>query len=138
MPKPLIAVSSALTALSICLVKQLKCLCKIVTKFAARFHAHARCSSSFTVTLSLIWQTACARAQFIGCSFMTNAYSETGQMAVCCHSLMLGVLSSHSALSVLVGALFKTFGPFMNMPRILQSTQICHYILLLACLKVGT
>jgi hypothetical protein len=41
---------------------------------------------------------------------MTNAHSETGQMAVCCQNLMLGGLSSRSALSLLVGALFKKFG----------------------------
>jgi len=41
---------------------------------------------------------------------VTNADSETGQMAVCCQNLMLGVLNSHS--SVLVGALFKKFGLF--------------------------
>jgi hypothetical protein len=62
--------------------------------------------------MSLIQRTACARAHFSGCSFMTNAHSETGQMAVCCQNLMLGVLS------VLVGALFKKFGLFLNMPCI--------------------
>jgi len=41
-----------------------------------------------------------------------------GQMAVCCQNLMLGALSSHSALSVLVGVLFKTFGLFWNTPHI--------------------
>jgi len=39
-------------------------------------------------------------------------------MAVCCHNLMLGALSSRSMLSVLVGALFKKFGLFLNMPHI--------------------
>jgi len=48
---------------------------------------------------------------------MTNAHSETGQMAVCCQNLMLGVLSSHSAPSVLVGALFKKFSLFLNTPH---------------------
>jgi len=38
---------------------------------------------------------------------MTNAYSETGQMAVCYQNLTLGVLSSRSMLSVLVGMLFS-------------------------------
>jgi hypothetical protein len=60
-------------------------------------------------TLSLNRRTACARAQFSGCSSTTNAHSETGQMAVCCQTLTLGALSSYSALSVLVGALFKKF-----------------------------
>jgi hypothetical protein len=45
-----------------------------------------------------------------------NAHSETGQIAVC-QNLMLGVLSSRSALSVLVGVLFKKFGLFLNTPR---------------------
>jgi len=75
-------------------------------------------SSSFIVTLSLILGTACARGQFSWCSSTTNAHSETGQMAVCCQNLTLGALSSRSALSVLVGALFTTFGLFLNMPRI--------------------
>jgi hypothetical protein len=39
-------------------------------------------------------------------------------MAVCCQNLTLGTLSSRSALSVLVGALFKKFGLFLNTPRI--------------------
>jgi len=42
-----------------------------------------------------------------------------GQMTVCSENLMLGELSSHSALSVLVGALFKKFSLFLNMPRII-------------------
>jgi len=33
-------------------------------------------------------------------------------MAVCCQNLPLDALSSHSAPSVLVGALFKKFGLF--------------------------
>ena len=64
--------------------------------------------SSFIVTLSLIRQAACAHAQSIGCSSTTNVHNETGQMAVCCQNLTLGGLSSRSALSVLVGALFNT------------------------------
>jgi hypothetical protein len=48
---------------------------------------------------------------------MTNAYSEMRQMAVCCQNLLLGALSSRSAPSVLVGALFKKFGLFLNTPR---------------------
>jgi len=35
-------------------------------------------------------------------------------MAVCCQNLPLGALSSRSALSVLVGELFKKFGLFLN------------------------
>jgi hypothetical protein len=37
-------------------------------------------------------------------------------MAVCCKNLTLGTLSSRSALSVLVGVLFKNFGLFLNKP----------------------
>jgi acetate kinase len=40
MLKPLIALHSAYTVLRICLVKQLKCLCKIFTNFATKFHTH--------------------------------------------------------------------------------------------------
>jgi hypothetical protein len=39
-------------------------------------------------------------------------------MAVCCQNLLLDVLSSHSAPSVLVGALFEKFGLLLNTPRI--------------------
>jgi hypothetical protein len=35
-------------------------------------------------------------------------------MAVCCQNLPLGELSSRSAPSVLVGALFKKFGLFLD------------------------
>jgi hypothetical protein len=71
---------------------------------------------SWISSLSLVRRTACARAHFSGCSSTTNAHGETGQMVVCCQNLMLGVLSSRSALSVLVGALFKKFGLFLNTP----------------------
>jgi hypothetical protein len=43
-----------------------------------------------------------------------------GQMAVCCQNLTLGMLSSRSALSLLVGALFKKFGFFLNSPHNLK------------------
>jgi hypothetical protein len=62
--------------------------------------------------MSLIRRTACARAQFSGCSSTINAHSKTEQMAVCCQNMTLGVFSSRSALSMLVGALFKKFGVF--------------------------
>jgi len=58
-------------------------------------------------------------SQFSGCSSTTNVHSETGQMAVCCQNLTLGALRNRSALSVLVGALFKEFGLFLNTPLIL-------------------
>jgi hypothetical protein len=41
-------------------------------------------------------------------------------MAVCCQNLTLGALNSRSALFVLVGALFKKFGPFLKTPCITQ------------------
>ncbi len=120
--KPLIALHSAHTVLPVCLVKQLKCLCKIFAKFAAKFHTHTRgSSSSFIVTLSLIRRTACARAQFGGCSSATNGHSETRQMAGCCQNLLLGAFSSRSTLPVPVGTLFKKFGPFLNTPCIYTS-----------------
>ena len=114
MLKPLIALHSAHTVLSICLVKQLKCLCKIFAKFAAKFHTH---TLFFIFTLSLIRRTACARTHFSRCSSTTNAYSETGQIAIYCQNLTLGALSSCSALSVLFGALFKKSRLFLNTPR---------------------
>jgi len=59
---------------------------------------------------------ACARAQFSGCNSMTNAHSETEQMAVCCQNLTLRALSSRRALTMLVGAPFKKVGFFLNTP----------------------
>jgi len=121
MHKLLIALRLAHAVLPVCLVKQLKCLCKIFTKFATKFHTHTHThcfSSSFIVTLSLIRRTACALAEFSGCSSTTNAHSEMGQMAFCCQNLPLGVLISHSVPFLLVGALFKKFGLFLNMPSI--------------------
>jgi hypothetical protein len=53
------------------------------------------------------------RAQFSECSSTTNAHSETGQITVCGQNLTLGALSSRSALSVLVDALFKKLGLFL-------------------------
>jgi hypothetical protein len=125
--KPLAALRSAHTVLPVCLVKQLKCLCKMFTKFAAKFthtyihtHTHTRCSlSSFIVTLSLTRRTACTHAQFSRRSSTTNVYSQTGQMEVCCQTLTLGELRSHSVLCFLIGALFKTFCPFLNTPRVI-------------------
>jgi hypothetical protein len=74
--------------------------------------------------MSLIRRTTCAHAQFIVCSSTTNARSETGQMAVCFQNLTLGALSRCSALSLLVGALFKTFGFLFNTPCMLVIGQI--------------
>jgi hypothetical protein len=70
----------------------------------------------------VIRRTACARAQFSGCSSTTNVHNETGQMA-CCQNMTLGALSSRSALSLLVGALFKKFGLFLN-----RVVCMCIYI----------
>jgi hypothetical protein len=39
-------------------------------------------------------------------------------MAASCQNLTLGALSIRSALSMLVGALFKKFGHILNTPRI--------------------
>ena len=64
--------------------------------------------------VGLIRRTAYAHAQFSGCSSITNAHSETGQMAVCCQNLPLDALISRIAFFVLVGALFKKFGLFLN------------------------
>jgi hypothetical protein len=92
-------------------------------------HTHnTRCSSSsFIVTLSPIRWTACTRAQLSGSSSTTNAHSVTGQMAVCCQNLTLDTLSSRSASSMLVGALFKKFGFFFNTPRMLYSGRFGRY-----------
>jgi hypothetical protein len=49
---------------------------------------------------------------------MTNAHSEMEQMVVYYQNLMLGAFSSSSVLSMLVGALFKKFGLFLNMTHI--------------------
>jgi len=38
-------------------------------------------------------------------------------MVVCCKNLRLGEFSSRSALSVLIGVLFKKFGLFLNTPH---------------------
>jgi hypothetical protein len=47
-------------------------------------------------------------------------------MAVCCQNLTVGSLSSRSALSLLVGALFKQFGLVLNTPCILsQHSNVC-------------
>jgi len=54
---------------------------------------------------------------------MTNAQSEMRQMALCCQNLTLGALSSRSALSVLVGTLFKKFGLFLNTPHMFEKAQ---------------
>jgi len=118
--KPLIALRSAYTGLSICLVKQLNVSVKYLPSLQQNF-THTRCSSSFfIVTLSLIRRTVCARAQFSRYSSTTNAHSETGQMAVCCQNLTLHMRSSRSALAMLVGTLFKKFGLFLNTPHILN------------------
>jgi hypothetical protein len=123
------------TVLPVCLVKQLKCHCKLFTNFEAKFHTHththtrthththaharARCSSSsFIDALSLTRRTVCACAQFSGCSSTTNGHSETVQMTVCCKNLTLGALSSRSEPSLLVGAPCKTIGLFLNTHRI--------------------
>jgi hypothetical protein len=44
--------------------------------------------------------------------------AKRDKMTVCCKNLTLSALSSRSLLSVMVGALFKKFGLFLNTPRI--------------------
>jgi len=44
-------------------------------------------------------------------------------MAVCCQNLTLGALNSRSALTLLVGVLFKKFGLFLNTPRIVYGHE---------------
>jgi hypothetical protein len=55
---------------------------------------------------------------------MTNAYSKTGQMAFCCQNLTQG---SRSALAMVVGALFKKFGLFLNTHRTLYKSVIFFF-----------
>jgi hypothetical protein len=43
-----------------------------------------------------------------------------GQMARSCQNLTLGGVISRSALSMLVGVLFKKFGLFLNMPCVIS------------------
>jgi hypothetical protein len=101
-------------------------VCKIFTKFAAKLrtrtcvhtHIHTYTHTFFKLSHCHIRWTACARAQFSGCSSTTNAHSEMEQMAVCCQNLTLVALSSCSTLSVLVGTLFKKFVLFLNKPHI--------------------
>jgi hypothetical protein len=49
-----------------------------------------------------------------GVLFSGVVRGDLRQMAVCCQNLTLGALSSCSALSKLVGALFKKFGLFFE------------------------
>ena len=56
-------------------------------------------------------------------------------MAVRCQNLPLGALSSRSALSVLVGALLKKFGLFLNTGVQVQRPKLGTASLLLAYLK---
>jgi hypothetical protein len=82
-----------------------------------QYFTHTPCSSSsFIVATSLIRRTASAGTQLSGCCSTTNAHSETRQMTVCCQSLLVGALSSWSAVTVLVGALFKKFSFFLELP----------------------
>ena len=50
--------------------------------------------------------------------------AKRDKLAFCCQNLTLGALSSCSAQSLLVGALFKKFGLFFNMPY--MSTCMVH------------
>jgi hypothetical protein len=82
------------------------------------------CRFQTIATLLLIRRTACAHSQFSGCSSTTNAHNEMGQMAVCCQNLTLGALSSYSTLSLLIGALFKKFGLFLNTPVVFKCVRV--------------
>jgi hypothetical protein len=79
---------------------------------------HVRRAAQFITLLD--WVTFCDQlriaSQLFGVSAngLSCAHSETGQMAVCCQNLTLGALSSRSAFCMLVGALFKKFGLFLN------------------------
>jgi hypothetical protein len=55
-------------------------------------HTHTHTQTALSLSLSLIWWTAYACAQFSGCSSMTSAHSETGQMTFCFQNLVLCVL----------------------------------------------
>jgi len=126
--KPLKALHSAHTVLPVCLVKELKYLCKIFTNLAAKCHArththtHTRCTwSSFIVTCHysdeqlvhvLSSAVVAQRPMFI-------VKREKWQFF--CQNLTLGALSSRGALYVLVGALFKKFRLYLNTPRITMS-----------------
>ena len=115
--KPLIALSSAHTVFSICLVKQLKCLRKIFTKFAANFHTYALLFKLLNCHFDTNPTNSLCKCSVSGCSSTTNAHSENGKMAVYCEDMTLGALSSCSAPPLLVGALFKKFSLFLNTPR---------------------
>jgi hypothetical protein len=54
-------------------------------------------------------------------------------MAVCCHNLPLGALSSRSALSMLVGALFKKIRLFFEHALYVPSEGCVPYILVRLC-----
>jgi hypothetical protein len=54
-------------------------------------------------------------------------------MAVCCQNLTLGALSSRSALSMLVGKLFKKFVLFLNKPRAVGGVKEMDFSYWLVC-----
>jgi len=49
-------------------------------------------------------------------------------MAVCCQNLPLGAISSRSALSMLVGELFKKFGLYLNTAVFEKNIDILKFI----------
>jgi len=67
---------------------------------------------------------------------MINAQQKKGQMAVCSQNLMLRVLSSHSALSLLVGVPFKTFILFLNTPHISETNHVSRAYIVAAILQL--
>ena len=114
--KPLIALRSALTVLlPICMVKQLKCFCKIFTMFAAKFHTHVLQALSLSLChLSDEQLVHLLSSAYVARRLMLIAKWDKWQFVVknWCY-----VLSSSSALSELLGALFKKFCLFLNLPR---------------------
>ena len=58
--------------------------------------------------------SSCAQRPSDALKLPGTADSETGQMAVCCQNLPVRALSSRSAVTVLVGALFQKFDLFLN------------------------
>jgi len=116
--KPLITLRLAHTVLPVFLVKELKYLCKMFTKFTTKF-THTSCSSnSSIVTLSLNRRTVCARAQFSGCSWTTNGHTEWGKR----HFIVKRgdrLLLVAATRSVLVGELINKYSLFLNTPIIL-------------------
>jgi hypothetical protein len=69
-----------------------------------------------------------ARSSLIAFSRTSSAVWKRHPFKVCCQSVTLGALSSRSALSVLVGALFKKFGLSLNTPHVtIMLMRFCEH-----------